>query len=198
MTERTAYGRVIVISGPSGSGKSTVLQRLFQNCPLPLCFSVSATTRLPRPGEVDGKSYHFLSVDEFARRRERGDFLECFEVYGKGYWYGTLRSEVQRALDQRKWVVLEIDVQGAAAALAAHPDAVTIFLLPRTPDELEQRLRLRGTETEAQLQARLAAARKELDRAHEYQHQVVNDSADRAADEICRILLSRQENVANA
>ena len=123
-----------------GAGKTTLLKRLYSTCPLPLVASVSATTGRPRPGEVDGVDYHFLSREEFARRREAGEFLECCEVYGRGDWYGTLKSEVTPSLEAGKWVVLEIDVQGTLAVLEHYPDALTIFIQPASIDELERRL----------------------------------------------------------
>lgn len=181
-------GKLIVISGPSGSGKTTLLERLFQQPPGPLVLSVSATTRSPRPGEVDGVSYHFLSPEEFAARRERGDFLECFEVYEGGHWYGTLRDEVTPSLEQGKWVVLEIDVQGTRAVLEHYPDAVTIFVEPDSMAELERRLRDRGTESEASIQRRLEGARQEIASADLYRHRVVNDDLDRALRQIRDIL----------
>jgi len=107
------HGRLVVISGPSGAGKTTLVERVFQKCPLPLVRSVSATTRPPRRGETNGVDYHFLSPEEFQARKNRGEFLECFEVFGRGYWYGTLSSEVATGLAAGKWVVLNIDVNGA-------------------------------------------------------------------------------------
>lgn len=187
MTE-TAHGKLIVISGPSGAGKTTLLKRMFAECPAPLVGSVSATTRGARPGEVDGVDYHFLSPAEFERRRTAGEFLECFEVFGRGDWYGTLEGEVAPRLAVGKWVVLEIDVQGTLAVLQHYPDAVTIFIAPVSVDELERRLRLRGTETEDALQRRLDTARRELAQAHLYRHRVTNDDLDRAAAELCHIL----------
>ena len=111
-------GRLIVISGPSGAGKTTLLKRLFELCPQ-LAVSVSATTRPPRPGEREAVDYHFLSPEEFERRRQAGEFLECCEVFGRGYWYGTLLREVTPSLAAGKWVVLEIDVQGTMAVARA-------------------------------------------------------------------------------
>jgi guanylate kinase len=181
-------GKLIVISGPSGSGKSTVVRRVLEECPVPLVLSVSATTRAPRPEEQDGRDYHFLSPDEFARRRERGEMLECFEVFGQGIWYGTPRGEVATSLAAGKWVVLEINVDGAAAVLKQHPHAVTIFIRPDSMEELERRLRNRGTESEDKIRHRLGEARREMDCAEDYQHQVVNDHVERAVREICDIL----------
>lgn len=179
-------GRLIVISGPSGAGKSTIVRELFKRRPK-LVASVSATTRPPRPGEQDGVDYHFLSPAEFARRRLAGEFLECFEVFGRGYWYGTLKSEVAPRLAAGKWVVLEIDVQGTLAVLGQYPQAVTIFV-EQTLEELERRLRARGTESEEAIQRRLEVARRELALAHRYQHRIINDSVDRAVAEIIQIL----------
>ena len=184
----SASGRLVVLSGPSGAGKSTVLKRLFQAAPVLLVSSVSATTRPPRPGEVDGTDYRFFNEEEFARRRQRGEFLECFEVFGRGHWYGTLLSEVAPSLEAGKWVLLEIDVQGARSVIEQYGDAVTIFLRPPSLEVLEERLRQRHTETEEAIQSRLGRARQELALADQYRYQVVNDDVDRAVQEICDIL----------
>lgn len=185
-----ARGRLIVLSGPSGAGKSTVLRRLLEQSSLPLVLSVSATTRPPRQGEVDGTDYHFLTAEEFAERRRRGDFIECFQVFGNGHWYGTLDEEVTSSLEQGKWVILEIDVQGARSVLDRYPEAITIFVRPGSLEELERRLRGRETETEGAIQRRLERARHELALADRYQHQVINDDVDRAVQQICNILNS--------
>jgi guanylate kinase len=184
----TPGGRLIVISGPSGTGKTTLVERVFELGCGPLVRSISATTRRPRPGEIDGVHYHFVSQEEFASRRARGEFLECHEVYGKGYWYGTLRSEVAPSLAEGKWVVLEIDVQGMQAVVRQFPEAMTIFVRPATMEELERRLRERRTETEEVIRRRLEEARRELASAGLYKRQVVNDDIDRAAHEICDLL----------
>lgn len=184
--------RVVVLSGPSGSGKSTIVQRILRESPVPLRLSVSATTRDPRPGEVDGTHYHFLSLAEFTRRREAGDFLECAEVFRTGKWYGTLKSEVDASLEQGKWPLLEIDVEGAMNVMRLYPDAVTIFITLPSMDEYERRLRGRGTESEEVLQRRLQTAREELRMAGCYRFQVVNDDLDRAVTEICRILATQE------
>jgi guanylate kinase len=181
-------GKLIIVSGPSGAGKTTVLRRLFESCPAPLVASVSATTRAPREGEIDGVDYHFLSPEEFARRRAAGDFLECCEVYSQGDWYGTLRSEVAPSLAEGKWVVLEIDVKGTLAVLEHYPRALTIFLAPASPEDLERRLRARATESAAALARRLEVARRELAAADRYCYRVTNDDVAKAAGEICEIL----------
>lgn len=181
-------GKLVIISGPSGAGKSTVVRRLLDECPLPLILSVSATTRAPREGETEGVDYHFLSLEEFRRRQAEHLFLECKEVFGRGDWYGTLQSEVTTGLAAGKWVILEIDVQGALAVLQKCPDAITIFLHPGSAAELEHRLRSRGTEQEQALQRRLAVARGEMQFIDHYRHEVINDDVDRAVAEICSIL----------
>jgi guanylate kinase len=181
-------GKLVVISAPSGAGKTTVLREVFQRASAPLVASISATTRRPRPGEQDGVDYHFLVPDEFARRREAGEFLECCEVYGRGDWYGTLKGEVAPRLADGKWVVLEIDVHGTLAVLEHYPDAVTIFLRPSSMAELERRLRERGTETEEALRRRLAVAADELKSIDRYRYQVINDDVELAVAELCRIL----------
>jgi guanylate kinase len=190
----TAGGRLIVVSGPSGAGKTTVLRRVFERAPLPLVASISATTRPPRPGECDGVDYHFLSPEEFETRRQRGDFLECFQVFGHDYWYGTLHSEVTAGLAAGKWVVLRIDVQGALAVMERYHDAITIFIRPSSIAELQRRLRGRGTESEEVIQKRLARAQYELTLADCYRYQVVNDDLQQAVTQVCTILTEQWES----
>jgi guanylate kinase len=186
-------GRVVVVSGPSGVGKTSVMREVYRTSPVPLVRSVSATTRPPRPDETDGLDYHFLTNGAFGFRRKQGDFIECFEVFGQTYWYGTLWSEVTTGLNAGKWVVLEIDVQGALAVVERFPAALTIFLRPSSHEELERRLRGRGTETEQSIRCRLAQAEHELAQAQRYQYQVINDDMDQAVREICEILTREWE-----
>ena len=187
---RVRDGKVVIISGPSGAGKTTIVKGLVERCDLPLEVSVSATTRAPRAGEVDGVDYHFLSPEEFERRRNAGDFLECFEVFGRGYWYGTLRETVTTSLQRGNWVILEIDVQGMAAAISDFPDALSFFIRPESLEELERRLRGRGTETEETIQRRLEVARHEWLHKDRYHFDVVNDSIDATIDLMCEQLKS--------
>lgn len=189
--------RIIVLSGPSGSGKSTIVTRLESLAPVKLMKMISATTRPPRTGEGEGKDYYFLAPEEFERRRQNGEFLEYAEVFGSGYWYGTLKSELERARKEEAWGFLEIDVQGAKRMVQEYPDAVTIFLKASSEREYEERLRRRGTESEDVIRRRMAIARDELAAAGFYRFQVVNDDLDQAVQTIAKILVS-QENELNA
>lgn len=177
-------GRLIVISGPTASGKSTLWRRLVERPGID--FSVSATTRSPRPGELDGRDYHFLSDAEFERRLAAGEFLEHAEVHGRRY--GTLRAEVERALGAGRDLVLEIDVQGAAQLRRCGLPVVSIFVLPPSEEILRQRLRARGTEGEDEMRRRLAIVQEEIRHAADYDHVVVNDDLERLVAEVERLL----------
>lgn len=187
----TKHGKLVVLSGPSGVGKSTVVPQVMDRLSGRLERSISATTRPPRPGERDGVDYHFLAPEEFARRREAGDFLETVEVFGRGHWYGTLWDAVRPRLAAGKWVLLEIDVMGAEEALRKYPEAITIFIRPSSIDELEQRLRSRGTEKEEAICRRLEVARREIALADRYSNQVVNNTVPQTVDEIIQILVDQ-------
>ena len=184
-------GKLVVISGPSGVGKSTVVREVLARFQGRMRLSVSATTRPPRRGEQDGVHYHFLSNKEFAERREQREFVECIEVFGRGHWYGTLWSEVRPFLAAGKWVLLEIDVDGADNVLRQFAEPISIFIRPGSFAELERRLRSRATESESSIQRRLSVARHELQLADRYQHQVVNDTVAQAVEDICQILQAR-------
>ncbi|MDR1925466.1 MAG: guanylate kinase [Planctomycetaceae bacterium] len=172
--------RLLIVSGPSGVGKGTLLKRVAAESGLPIVMSVSATTRTPRPNEKNGTHYHFLTDKQFQEKRNAGEFLECFEVFGKGIWYGTLRKEVESGLNDGKLVVLEIDVKGAMSVKKQFPDAITIFVEPPNIDTLKERLRGRGTESDEAMQNRLNTAIEELNHAHEFQKRIVNDNLDTA------------------
>jgi guanylate kinase len=167
----------IILSAPSGGGKTTIARALLARRP-DLGYSVSCTTRVPRPGEVQGRDYYFMSRAEFIAEREKGGFAESAEVHGN--LYGTLRSEVDRVLAGGKHVVMDIDVQGAVQFQRAFPQAVTIFILPPTAEVLLDRLRARKTESPAQLAARLQSALQELQQVDEYEYVIVNDDLERA------------------
>ena len=183
--------QVVVLSGPSGSGKTTIVERLIREAPIKLVKCVSATTRQPRSGEVHGDAYYFLSSEEFAARRTRDEFLETAEVFEAGYWYGTLKSEIDRARLEGGWAFLEIDVQGALRVMEVYPDALTIFLEPPSLEVCEQRLRTRGTDSEATIQKRLKRVHEEQQLAYRYCHRVVNDDLDQAVAAIHQILTER-------
>lgn len=188
-TPRTDKFQILVLSGPSGSGKTTIVDRLVAESPIPLIKAISATTRPQRKGEVNGVAYYFLTKDEFEQRRVQGDFLETAEVFGAGYWYGTLKSEIQRAKEAHGWAFLEVDVQGAFHVTEIYPDALTIFLQPPSLEICEQRLRSRATDSEETIQRRLRKVHQELALADRYCYQVVNDDLDRAVDEIKSIIV---------
>lgn len=165
-------GTLFVFSGPSGVGKGTLNARLFAEFGDQIAFSVSATTRAPREGEIDGKHYFFISRQEFENRIANNDFLEYAQFAGN--CYGTPKSYVLSLLEQGKNVLLEIEVQGAMQVMARMPECVSIFVLPPSFEELERRLRGRGTESEEKVRARLETARGEIAYAPRYQYQIVN------------------------
>jgi len=162
--------------------------RLLAECDLPLELSVSATTRQPRPGEVDGKDYHFLTREQFLARRENQEFLEWKEVFGRGDYYGTLVSTVTAGINAGNWVVLEIDVEGAMTVVESFQDAITIFLHPGSMEELERRLRERGTDSEEAIARRLEVARHEMTFKERYKFDVQNDTLDEAVANVCSLL----------
>ena len=165
-------GVLCVFSGPSGVGKGTLKAKLFEEFADQIAYSVSATTRGPREGEVDGKDYFFISRQEFERRVKNNEFLEHAEFAGN--CYGTPRAYVEKLLDSGMNVVLEIDVQGALQVMKSMPECVSVFILPPSFEELEHRLRGRGTETEEKVRERLETAKRELPYAPQYDYQIVN------------------------
>lgn len=174
-----------MLSAPSGCGKSTIVHALMGKRDK-LRFSVSATTRAPRAGERDGVDYYFVSHEKFDEMIERGDFLEHAVFVSNSY--GTPRAPVEKQLQDGYDVILEIDVQGAMQVKRSCPEAVTIFIMPPSTQELEKRLRLRGNNTEEDIVRRLAAAEKELEYSSSYDHSVINDDVSRAVEEISRII----------
>lgn len=181
-------GKLVVIAGPSGVGKGTLVNFIMANY-TGFHLSVSATTRPPRPGEIDGKSYFFVSEEEFGDRVFGGKMLEWAEVHGK-HSYGTPREPVEKALAEGLHVLLEIDVQGAFQVEESFPEAILIFVKPPSFDELRQRLDKRGTESEAEKVTRLETARGELLQAGRFEHVVVNDEVARCAQEVVDLVQS--------
>jgi guanylate kinase len=178
-------GLLIVISGPSGVGKDTILRRLFQLAP-ELKYSVSYTARPPRPGEIDGQSYTFVTEDEFKRLIEAKEFLEWAQVYDQ--YYGTSRKRVEDALARGEDIILKIDVQGAAFVKKRKPDALFIFITPPSTEELLQRLTGRNTESPAALERRQREALVELGLAKDYEHVVCNRDVEESAREILAMI----------
>ena len=174
-------GMLLVISGPSGVGKGTIVKRLMDHDPS-IVFSVSATTRAPREGEVNHKDYHFVTEEEYDRLLAEDAFLEHAEVHA--HRYGTLKSEVGDRIARGQNVLLDIDPQGALQVMEKAPDAVSVFILPPSFQELERRLRGRQTETEEDIQRRLSNARHEVKLLPHYTYALVNDDLDLA----CRTL----------
>jgi guanylate kinase len=176
---------VIVVTGPSGAGKGTLIQEVLRRVP-GVAATVSATTRDRRPGEDDGREYHFLSQARFLEGIERGEFLEQV-TYVSGHRYGTLRSELDRIRAAGKVPLLELETEGALRVKRDVPGAVTIFISARV-DELERRLRERATESTGEIGERIALARHQLDQADEFDHVVENDDLARAAEELTELI----------
>ena len=175
----------LIISSPSGGGKTTITRLLLERRK-DVGYSVSATTRPPRNGEVHTRDYFFVTRDEFANMRETGALAECAEVHGN--WYGTLRSQVDQVLSQGRHVLMDIDVQGARQFYAAYPESVLVFLVPPSAKALLQRLSARQTESDEAFRTRVQAAREELRAAVSYQYAVENDDLEAAYQRVSSII----------
>ncbi|MBD5306865.1 MAG: guanylate kinase [Bacteroides sp.] len=181
-------GKIIILSAPSGCGKSTIIRRLLTHPELHLGFSISATSRAPRGEEKDGVEYYFLSPAEFKRRAEAGEFVEWEEVY-PGTCYGTLLSEVERVTKDGRNLIMDVDVKGGLNIKRHFGErAVSIFILPPSKEELERRLRSRATDSDEQIERRLAKADFELGFAPQFDFSVVNDELSRAVEEVENII----------
>ncbi len=193
--ETNKRGILLVVSGPSGVGKGTICGQLLQELQ-DIQFSISVTTRAPRPNEQDGVNYYFITEDEFQSMRAAGELLEWAEVFGN--YYGTPRKAVEKALDEGKDILLEIDIQGALQVKAAFPECVLVFVWPPSYQELERRIRQRGTETPESLSRRLRKAKLEMSHVVNYDYVVVNQPGQVAAavKEIEAILIAEKARVA--
>lgn len=192
MTESTSLhpGLLLVLSAPSGAGKTTLAHRLLKELPSAI-WSVSHTTRRPRGKEQDGVDYHFLDVATFQERIERGEFVEWAEVHG--HFYGSPQSVVEEARSRRGVAVFDIDVQGGQAIKRKHPDAILVFVLPPSMEELERRLRDRKTDSDETIRRRMLAARSEIERGvASYDYIVVNDDFERAFQELRSVVVAER------
>ena len=178
-------GKTFIVSGPSGVGKSTVLKALLETR-RNLYFSVSATTRAPRPGELDGVHYHFMDVDSFRKWIAKEQFLEYAEYVGN--FYGTPKRYVDEAMEAGRDVILDIEVQGAIQVVSKRPETVRIFIAPPSWAELERRLTERGTDSREKIQKRLLRAKVEFQTAHTYDYFVINDTVENAVRELDAIM----------
>ena len=187
MENNSRVGNLFVVSGPSGAGKGTLLSQVIERIP-DAWVSVSATTRSPRPGEIEGVHYFFLDTDHFKSLVEQDGFLEWAQVHDN--YYGTLKQSVIDHMNAGDQVILEIDVQGALQVRKALPEAHLVFIEPPSLEELERRLRQRGTETDDVISSRMKTAEVELAQKMEYDVQVVNDDLERAVDELVEVINS--------
>ena len=183
---------LIIFTGPSGVGKGTIVKQVFSDLE-DIEFSISATTREIRPGEKDGVSYFFKTKEEFEKMREADELLEWAEFVGN--YYGTPKDFVMQTLESGKDVFLEIEVQGALQVMEKYPEALSIFLIPPSLEELEARLRARATETEDVLQKRLSKAKEEMSFTEKFDHVVINDDLDKAVDSVKEIILNARTDL---
>ena len=187
----TRKGMLLVISGPSGTGKGTIIEALMK-ADKSLVFSVSAATRAPRPGEIDGVHYHFMTVERYNELVAQDAFVEHAQVHGN--FYGTLRSEVYARLERGENVVLDIDVQGALNVIASEKEKVSIFILPPSMKVLRERLTGRGTETPEAIERRLNNAVWELSQKDHYKYKVINDDLDQGVDTVQAIIEAEKQS----
>lgn len=185
-------GNLLIVSAPSGAGKSSLVKALLERDPA-IRLSISYTTRSPRPGEIDGVHYHFVNREGFQKCLERGEFLESAEVYGN--YYGTSQPWIEAERAAGRDILLEIDWQGAAQVRRLVPDAISLYILPPSLEELANRLRGRGTDADEVIARRLAAAREDISHCLEFDYLVVNDQFDTALDDLLAIARARRLDI---
>ncbi|MBE9238310.1 guanylate kinase [Anabaena aphanizomenioides LEGE 00250] len=183
--ESPSLGKLIVLTGPSGVGKGTLMQKLLQLHP-ELYYSVSATTRSPRPGEINGQNYYFITRSQFEKLVAQGEFLEWAEFAGN--YYGTPRAAVLEQIQSGKLVILEIELEGARQIRTSYPNALSIFILPPSFSELEKRIRGRGQDSQEAIARRLNRAQEEIQAADEFDIQIINDDFETALNQIEAVL----------
>ncbi|MBN2892576.1 MAG: guanylate kinase [Bacteroidales bacterium] len=180
--------KLIIVSAPSGAGKTTLVKELMQEEELKLMFSISAASRKPRENEINGKDYHFLSVDNFKEKIKNDEFIEWEEVYNNQF-YGTLKSEVKRVWNLNKNLIFDVDVKGGLNIKKTFPEnSISIFIKPPSIEELKKRLQKRGTETEESFKKRIEKAKFEMTFANEFDVTITNDNLKKAIDEIKKVV----------
>jgi len=184
-------GTIFIISAPSGAGKSTILNEILKAFS-DIVYSISYTTRSPRKDEKDGIHYHFISKDTFLEKIRKGEWAEWAEVHGQ--FYGTLARDLNKAIDTGLDIILDIDVQGARQLKASYPEAVLIFIMPPSMEELRKRLIKRGTDTPEEIERRMINAQKEMSVINEYHHVIINDRFDQAISELKEIIERYRSN----
>lgn len=186
-------GLLVIISSPSGGGKSSIIHKILKKYPKQFVYSISATTRKPRPGETKGKDYFFLSEEQFRNDINNNLFLEWENVHG--YLYGTPKTYIEKCIDEGKYVLLDIDVNGALRVARNYPErTITIFVSPPSIDELIERLRNRKTDSDGEINKRLERIPMEIEKAKQFNHIVINDQLDRTVEEVVRIIESSGVN----
>lgn len=180
-------GMLVIVSSPSGGGKTSIIQKLLKKYPGKYVYSISATTRKPRPGEVDGKDYFFLTEDQFKQDIDRNRFLEWEQVHG--YFYGTPKAHIEKCIDEGKYVFLDIDVNGALRVAENYPDrAITVFIAPPSIDELIERLKNRKTDSKEEIDRRLVRIPMEMEKSKQFRYVVVNDKLDKTVRDVDNIV----------
>ncbi len=181
-------GKLIILSGPSGAGKGSIKEKLLADPEIPLYFSISCTTRKPRPGEIDGVHYHFIDQKTFDALVAEDGFLEYANFVDHSY--GTPKKEVFQKMREGKHVLLEIETKGARQVMARVPDTLSIFIMPPSMTELERRIRFRNTESEDEIQSRLKQAQEDMDNSRYYDHIIINDDLDQAAAAVKALIMA--------